>query len=109
MNVLIFLFWTLAALNVADVVLTTMIINAGGEEANPYVDFFIQQFGTTWGILVAKVPPFVWLWYIIYKLRNQMTANDVKYTSYVLGVIVLGYFYLNIYSYVGLMEMLTYE
>ena len=106
MTVLIYLFWILVVLNIADVSFTTMILNRGGEEANPYVNFFIQQFGTTWGILIAKVPPFVWLWYIIYKLGNRVTANDAKYTSYALGIIILGYVYLNIYSYDGLMQLI---
>ena len=51
------LFIIAVILNIADTLLTIAIMEAGGSEANPYVDWYIQQFGYI-GIVIAKVIPF---------------------------------------------------
>ena len=59
------LFWCLAALNLLDYWLTTLILKSGGEEVNVLVNWFIVQFGTI-GILYFKAPFLLILGYAIY-------------------------------------------
>lgn len=65
------LFWGLVALNGLDILLTTLILIAGGSEANPLIQLYIDQLGYV-GITIAKIPPLVLLGFMIHTRWNQI-------------------------------------
>ena len=89
MNV-IWLFWILVVLNIADLGLTSEIINRGGAEANPYVDYFIQQFGMIPGIIIAKAPWLIFLGYVLHKWKEAASTQFVKYSMLALNLLYFG-------------------
>jgi len=82
-----FLFWTLVALNVLDVILTKLIIGLGGWEANPYIVVFINQFGFYPGIILAKSPPIVTMGVVLYFFWEKV-SNDFRKFVRVMLVLV---------------------
>jgi hypothetical protein len=97
MNILFVMFWVLVVLNITDLGFTTYILHHGGEEANPYVNYLIQQFGVISGILLAKVPPFVLLGYILYNHEDKISSPIMPY---IFGSIIMIYLWVNVYSYI---------
>ena len=51
-----FLFWSLVIFNILDVLLTVCVLNLGGIEANPWMNYLITQFGVT-GLVIGKIIP----------------------------------------------------
>ena len=88
-------FWIIAALNFADYLLTSAIITAGGQEANPYVQYYIDMFGSV-GILIAKSIPLLILGYIVF-LRWHLVRPEIQFTvelsllasKYAYGAVIL--------------------
>ncbi|KKL93299.1 hypothetical protein LCGC14_1876140 [marine sediment metagenome] len=98
------LFWILVALNAFDVLLTALVLDLGGTEANPYVSYFINHIGYT-GMLLTKVPPIVIFGVIIYKFWNDLTWKWQKGTRLALIGMNLALFGIVAYS---LINYLTY-
>lgn len=98
------LYWLLVGFNIADYVITRLILEKGGSEANPFVLTFINIFGPI-GIIIAKIPPLVLLgvmvfryWYdlrYVWKIAlrrtlfilNYMFMALIMYSSFVLYAI----------------------
>lgn len=91
------LFWCLVALNLIDFWLTSLILNYGGEEFNPYVAWYIEQFGHI-GIIYAKVPFIIILGVIIYGFWNRIRPMVQESAHSVLLLVVGAFIILNLYS-----------
>ena len=86
------LFWGLVALNGLDVLITVLVLLAGGSEANPLVQMFITQFGYI-GITIAKIPPLALLGYIIYYKWNQIRPkfqNIIRWWLVAMNIVFAG-------------------
>ena len=87
-----FLFWCLVALNSLDVLLTTLVLAAGGSEANPYMQLYIDQFGYA-GLTIAKFPPLAILGLVIHfrwdKLRPSW-QNSVRRILFAMNICFTG-------------------
>jgi len=97
------LFWVIVLLNITDFGLTYIILQHGGGEANPYVDYLIQQLGVSIGISIAKFPPLMFLGYIIYNHEDKIKSPIITYIM--MGVIIV-YFIVNVYSYIILTKLI---
>ncbi len=91
------LFWILVTLNILDVLFTALVLNRGGTEGNPWVNFFISHFGYT-GMLVLKVPPVVVFGIILSRFWDQLSENWQKGTRGMLILINLGLLGVVLYS-----------
>ena len=88
-----FLFWTLVALNVLDVILTKLIIGLGGWEANPWIALFINQFGFYPGVILAKSPPIVTMGVVLYFLWEKLSNSFRKFVRVMLVLVNSSYAY----------------
>lgn len=90
------LYTLLVLLNLVDVGLTAVILERGGQEANPWVDMFIQSYGNV-GMLFAKSPVLL-LGAVIFTcwdhLRVSMQISTIR-VMYFLNLVFLG---VNMYS-----------
>lgn len=91
------LFWTLLALNVADFALTASIIDSGGGEANPYVDWYIGHWGS-FGIVLAKAIPFLLLGWVIEFRWSQVRPQTRRLIKPILVKANLAYAAVVMYS-----------
>jgi hypothetical protein len=73
-------FWSLAALNLLDYWLTSLILKSGGYEMNPLQNWFIEQFGTI-GILYLKVPLLLILGYAVYFRWHELSEGVCKFAE----------------------------
>jgi len=64
------LFWLVVVLNLTDCVMTTLIIGAGGYEANPVVDMFLVRFGAV-GVVFPKLLPIMVLGVLVYTVSEK--------------------------------------
>ena len=99
------LFWILVALNILDVLFTALVLDIGGTEANPYVNFFIGHLGYA-GMLVLKIPPVVIFGFILSKFWDQLSEKWQKGTRKALILLNLGLFAIVTYSVVNYLSYL---
>lgn len=95
-----FLFWTAVLLNVADIQLTIAILNAGGTEANPYVNLFIEMFGYA-GLWLVKIIPFGILAFALFWHWNELSPKFQTFTKRILVAVNIAYTVLVFYSLHG--------
>jgi hypothetical protein len=62
------LFWWVVTLNVIDCIMTTLIIQAGGYEANEVVRWYLNGFGAL-GVVLPKLFPLVVLGVVVYRVK----------------------------------------
>jgi len=98
------LFLILVILNILDVLFTALVLNTGGTEGNPWVNFFISHFGYA-GMLVLKVPPIVIFGFILSKFWDQLSEKWQNGTRKALILLNLALFAIVTYS---LTNYLTY-
>jgi len=91
------LYWCLVALNLADFWLTSLILTRGGSEANPYVAWFIEQFGHI-GIIYAKAPFLLILGIIIYGFWDHIRPSVQESMHNIILLVVGAFILLNLYS-----------
>ena len=101
------LFWCLVALNLTDFWLTALIIKNGGSEANPIVNWFIEQYGI-FGIVLFKAPFLLILGYAIYFTWDKLSATFLKIVEPGICAIVGMYIILNLYS-LGLYALMLHK
>lgn len=90
------LFWILFTLNIIDVGLTTIILQLGGSEFNAYLLPFMERFGDTIGIALAKALPLgimATALFLLHKYRHNTNLANI-------GLLIMCTIYttLNIYS-----------
>lgn len=82
------LFWILVALNLTDCVMTTLILQAGGYEANPFVDWFLVHMGPL-GVTVPKLLPLLILGVLVYKVRSPVLNRGLYFVAGVYATLVV--------------------
>jgi len=97
------LYWVIVILNIIDFGLTYTIFQNGGGEANPYVDYLIQEFDVVIGIAMAKVPPIAFLGYIIHTDNGKIKSPIIPY---IMMALIVVYFIVDVYSYLLLQKLL---
>ena len=99
---IITLFWILVTLNLIDFWLTSIILQNGGSELNPWVNMFMRQFGHM-GILYAKAPSLILLGIIIFLGWEKLRHQTKQFAEKTLTWITLGFVVVNIYSFIGIL------
>ena len=98
------LFLILVILNILDVLFTSLALDIGGTEANPYVNFFIGHLGYA-GMFVLKVPPVVVFGFILSKFWDQLSEKWQEGTRKALIFLNLVLFAIVVYSFYSLLTL----
>lgn len=90
-------FIILVLLNAFDFYSTNVLMSNGFYEANPIVAYLMNYFGTTNGLVIAKVTAFILLTYVsisIIKNKNKLTKREktLSIGGYILMISYYSYF-----------------
>ena len=91
------LFWCLVALNLTDFWLTSLILDSGGIEYNPYVNWFIEKFGHI-GIIYAKAPFLIALGIVVYGFWDHVRPKMQDSMHNIILLVIGAFICLNLYS-----------
>lgn len=105
--ILVFSFFTLAYLNAFDLYSTTILIEHGAFEVNPYVKWIIDHHGIVPGLLMYKIINITILGFMVYKAvdkNSKFTKREYNLLFY--GIIIATVFYLYIMIFYNLKNLL---
>jgi drug/metabolite transporter (DMT)-like permease len=109
-NIFIFISFTaLLFLNLFDIYSTKVLIEFGAKEANPYVNFLMNEFGIVNGMLIAKGIAFILLTLcciMAIKKREKLKPREKKLIIVGFGTMI-GYYsyFMYFYNYRMLISM----